>query len=156
MHHSLGEFDCGKHKSLNDWLKKHALQSQQSESARTYVVHRQNRVVGYYSLCPGSVQRAESPARVGKGQRDVIGIILLARLAVDHIEQGQGLGSALLKDALLRASQAAEIISARAVLVHAIDQDAKDFYQHFGFEETPVNPLHLMLLMKDLRALLRA
>ena len=154
-HHSLAEFDCRKHESLNDWLKKYAMQSQQSESARTYVVHRQNRVVGYYSLCPGSVQRSESSQRIGKGQRDVIGIILLARLAVDHLEQGQGLGRALLKDALLRASQAAEIISARAVLVHAIDQDAKDFYQHFGFEETPVNPLHLMLLMKDLRALVR-
>lgn len=151
-HHLLGEFDCRKHESLNQWLKKHALQSQQSESARTYVVHRDNKVVGYYSLCPGSVERAGTPERIAKGQREVIGIILLARLAVDHSEQGRGLGTALLKDALLRASQAADIISARAVLVHAIDPDAKAFYQHFGFEETPVDPLHLMMLMKDLRA----
>jgi GNAT superfamily N-acetyltransferase len=75
-------------------------------------------------------------------------------LAVDYAEQGQGLGEALLKDALLRASQAADVISARAVLVHAIDEEAKAFYRHFGFEECSANALHLMLLMKDLRRLL--
>jgi GNAT superfamily N-acetyltransferase len=156
--HSLSEFDCKKHESLNDWLKRFALTSQNSESARTYVVHRNARVVGYYSLCPGSVQREEASARVAKFQpAHPIGIILLARLAADHNEQGRGLGEALLKDALLRASQAADIISARAVLVHAIDEDAKGFYQHFGFEPCPANDLHLMLLMKDLRnAILRS
>jgi GNAT superfamily N-acetyltransferase len=155
-HHELDEFDCKTHSSLNVWLKRFALISQQSESARTYVVHRQNRVVGYYSLCPGSVSREEAPARVAKGQpAHPIGIILLARLAIDHTEQGQGLGKALLKDTLLRAAQAADIISARAVLVHAIDEPAKQFYEHFGFQKCPVNDLHLMLLMKDLRSLLK-
>jgi predicted N-acetyltransferase YhbS len=106
-------------------------------------------------LCPGSVQRSEASERVAKRQpAHPIGIILLARLAVDYAEQGQGLGEALLKDALLRASQAADVISARAVLVHAIDEEAKAFYRHFGFEECPANALHLMLLMKDLRRLL--
>jgi len=153
--HSVGEFDCKKHESLNEWLKRFALASQNSESARTYIVHRSGRVVGYYSLCPGSIQREEATGRVAKGQPAYpIGIILLARLAVDHSEQGRGLGEALLKDALLRASQAADIVSARAVLVHAIDEDAKGFYRHFGFEACPANDLHLMLLMKDLRSML--
>jgi GNAT superfamily N-acetyltransferase len=155
-HHFCEEFDCKKHESLNDWLCRFALTSQQSESSRTYVVHKNNKVVGYYSLCPGSVSRQEAPSRVAKGQpAHPIGIILLARLAVDHTEQGQGLGKALLKDALLRCSQAAEIISARAVLVHAIDEEAKKFYKHFGFQECPANDLHLMLLMKDLRSYLK-
>jgi GNAT superfamily N-acetyltransferase len=154
-HHDVSEFDCKKHESLNDWLKRFALKSQQSDSARTYVVHRNNRVVGYYSLCSGSVAREEATERVAKHQPAYpIGIILLARLATDHTEQGQGLGKALLKDALLRASQAADIIGARAVLVHAIDDEARNFYMHFDFEACPLNDLHLMLLMKDLRALM--
>ena len=155
--HDVSEFDCGKHPSLNQWLKRFALANQQSESARTYVVHRDKKVVGYYSLCPGSVRREEAPERVAKGQAaHAIGVIVLARLAVHYTEQGQGLGQALLKDALRRAAQAADIISARAVLVHAIDQEAKKFYMHFGFEECPVDELHLMLLMKDLRKLVTA
>lgn len=152
--HLLSDFDCQKHESLNTWLKKFALLAQLSESARTYVVHRAMVVVGYYSLCPGSLQRENAATRVASGQPATIGVILLARLAVDRHEQAQGLGAALLKDALLRSSQAAEIISARAVLVHAIDQEARSFYQHFGFEQSPTNELHLMLLMKDLRAAL--
>jgi GNAT superfamily N-acetyltransferase len=112
-------------------------------------------VVGYFSLCAGSVQREEASARVAKGQPAYpIGIILLARLAVDQNEQGYGLGKALLKDALLRASQAADIVSSRAVLVHAIDEEARAFYQHFGFQNCPANDLHLMLLMKDIRSYL--
>src|SRR5438105_1194372 len=94
-----------------------------------------------------------SPARVAKGlARHPIPIILLARLAVDRGEQGKGLGAALLKDALLRAAQASDIIGCRAVLVHAKDQTAKAFYQRYGFEPSPVDDLHLYLLMKDLRA----
>lgn len=155
--HDVSEFDCRKHPSLNHWLRRFALANQRSESARTYVVHHNKKVMGYYSLSPGSVRREEAPERVAKGQAaHAIGVILLARLAVNYTEQGQGLGSALLKDALLRAARAADIISARAVLVHAIDQEAKRFYMHFGFEECPVDELRLMLLMKDLRKLVAA
>jgi GNAT superfamily N-acetyltransferase len=150
----LAEFDCGTQPSLNDWLKRYAVVNQQSDSARTYVVHRNSRVVGYYSLAPGSVRKQEAPARIAKGLANhPIGIILLARLAVDKTERGAGLGGALLKDALMRAVHGAEIISARAVLVHAIDDDAKSFYKHFGFENCPVDPMHLMLLLKDIRQL---
>ncbi len=154
--HELHEFDCGTHQSLNEWLKRYAMLNQLSDAARTYVVHRATRVVGYYSLAPGSLAKREAPERIAKGLGNYpIGVILLARLAIDIGEQGTGLGKALLKDALVRAAHAADTISARAVLVHAIDGDAKAFYQHFGFEEAPIDDTHLMLLMKDIRALLK-
>lgn len=150
--HDTSRFDCGQHESLNDWLKRFALPNQRNESARTYIVHRNGSVVGYYSISAGSVSVEEAPARISKGlARHPIPVILLARLAVDKDEKGVGLGKALLKDALARIAQAADIVGARAVLVHAIDQQARKFYEHFDFEASPVHELHLMLLMKDLR-----
>lgn len=153
--HDLSRFDCGT-ESLSVWLKRFALVNQRSDSAQTFVVHRSGSVVGYYSLTAGSVRPEEAPPRIVKGlARHPIGVILLARLAVDKREQGQGLGKALLKDALLRAAGAADTIGARAVLVHAIDDGARRFYEHFGFERSPVDEFELMLLMKDLRAQLQ-
>jgi len=153
--HDLSLFDCGT-SSLNDWLRRYALLNQQNDSVQTYVAHRSNRVVGYYSLVAGSVNQKEAPARVSKGlSRHPIGVVLVARLAVDQKEQGQGLGHALLKNALLRIEGAADIIGARAVLVHAIDYKARRFYEQFGFTPSPIDPLQLMLLLKDLRAQLR-
>ena len=155
-HHDLSQFDCGKHVSLTEWLKRFARMNQASGDTRTYVVHRNLRVVGYYSLAPGSVSRKEATARARKSAPEPIPIVLLARLAVDKAEQGQGLGSALLKDALQRAYAGAEIIGGRAILVHAIDAEAAAFYRKFGFESCPGLELHLMVLMKDLRATLRS
>jgi predicted N-acetyltransferase YhbS len=112
--------------------------------------------VGYYAIATGSVLREAAPARVVKGLANhPVPVLLLTRLAVDRSEQGKGLGRALLKDALRRMARAAEIVGARAVLVHAIDSAAARFYQRFDFEPSPVNDLHLMLLMKDLRKLMR-
>jgi len=123
----VSEFDCGV-APLNDFLQKHAWHNQQNRSARTYVVLRDNRVVGYYSLAAASVQREEAAPRVAKGlAKHPIPVVLLARLAVDQTEKGKGLGSALLKDALLRSLQGANIIGCRAVLVHAKDQVAQTF-----------------------------
>jgi GNAT superfamily N-acetyltransferase len=154
--HDLAWFDCGK-ASLNDWLGRFALINQQSDAARTYVIHRGSRVVAYYSLTAGSVRKEESPARVAKGLAShPIGVILLARLAVDRTEQGKGLGKALLIDALTRCLEAADTIGARAILVHAIDDEAAAFYTRFGFEPSPLEPNQLMLLMKDLRASLKS
>jgi GNAT superfamily N-acetyltransferase len=154
--HDLGPFDCGTHASLNDWLKRFAWGSQQSETSRTYVVHRSGRVVAYYSIATGSARREDAPTRVAKGLAShPVPIILLTRLAVDKREQGTGLGKAMLKDALVRIAGAADIVGARAVLVHAIDAEAAAFYRRFGFEPSPANDLHLMLLMKDLRMGLR-
>ncbi len=149
--HDLSHFDCGK-SSLDDWLKRFARTSQASDAAQTYVVHRAGAVVGYFSLSYGSVAWEEAPARIVRGlARHPVPVVLLARLAVDRSEQGKGLGEALLKEALLRIEQAADIAGARALLVHAIDDDAGGFYQHFGFEPSPLDPMTLMLLMKDLR-----
>jgi GNAT superfamily N-acetyltransferase len=150
--HDLSQFDCGAHESLNLWLKKYALQNQANESARTYVVHRTNVVVGYYSISAGSIARASATPRAGQGLANhPIPVSLLGRLAVDKSEQGIGLGKALLKDALIRMERAADILGIRAVLVHAIDEPARAFYEKFDFEPCPDDDLHLMLLMKDLR-----
>lgn len=154
--HDLTRFDCGTHESLNLWLKKHALQNQANDSARTYVVHRANIVVGYYSIAAGSIARESASLRSARGlARHPVPIALLGRLAVHREEQGLGLGRALLKDALFRIERAADILGIRAVLVHAIDREARAFYERFDFEPCPDDELHLMLLMKDLRLGLR-
>lgn len=150
--HDIAEFDCGNHASLNDWLKRFARMNQASGVTRTYVIHRDFKVVGYYSLAPGSISRREATVRASKSAPEPIPIVLLARLAVDKREQGRGIGSALLKDALQRAYAGAEIIGGRAIPVHAIDTEAAAFYRRYGFESCPGMELHLMLLMKDLRA----
>lgn len=109
-------------------------------------------MVGYYALAAGSVEHEQTPERVTKGlAKHPILVILLARLAVDRREWGRGLGAALLKDALIRAAAAAEEIGVRAVLVHAKDDDARAFYERFEFEPSPTDPLHLFLLMKDIK-----
>jgi len=148
--HELDSFDCGK-EDLNRFLKRHAWNSQQAHSAQTYVLAQELAVVGYYSLAAGSVTHEEATKRAKKGlARHPIPVILLARLAVDVSLQGKKIGPALLKNALLRAASAADTIGARAVLVHAKDDDAKGFYEHFDFEPSPSDPYHLMLIMKDL------
>lgn len=150
--HDLSQFTCGK-SSLDSWLKKYALINQKNDSAQTYVVHRGGAVVGYFSIVAGSVAKEEAPNRIAKGLANhPIPVLLLARLAVDVSEQGKGLGAALLKDALRRILQAADIIGVRAVLVHALDDDARTFYERYDFEPSPVDDMQLMLLMKDLKA----
>jgi GNAT superfamily N-acetyltransferase len=152
--HALDEFDCGK-ETLNVFLKRHAWNSQQSKTAQTYVLAQGRRVLGYYSLAAGAIAHDEATDRVRKGiARHAIPIVLLARLAVDRSQQGKSLGAALLKDALVRSAGAAETIGARAVLVHAKDDAAKSFYEHFGFESSPSDPYHLLLIMKDLLRLI--
>jgi GNAT superfamily N-acetyltransferase len=152
--HDVAHFDCGK-TALNDWLVRYAWQNQQADAARTYVACRGKQVAGYYSLVASSVQRSDAPDRIAKGLANhPIGVILFARLALDRAEKGQGLGKALLKDALVRTAQAAEIVGVRALLVDAIDEEARRFYLHFNFEPSLVGPMHLMLLIKDLRAML--
>jgi GNAT superfamily N-acetyltransferase len=151
--HVLDQFDCGEHEALTIWLRKFARINQAGNSTRTFVVHRAGRVVGYYSLAASSIRKEDASIRTAKGQPNhPIPVILLARLAIDKMEQHQGLGPALLKDALQRCLRAAKEIGARAVLVHAIDEKAKGFYRYFGFEDCLVDDLHLMLLMKDIAA----
>jgi GNAT superfamily N-acetyltransferase len=151
--HVLDGFDCGKD-DLNRFLKRQAWNNQQAHSAQTYVLAQDLNVLGYYSLAAGSISHDEAMERTKKGlARYPIPIILLARLAVDRSLKGRGVGPALLKDALLRAAQAADTIGARALIVHAKDDQAKGFYEHFNFEPSPSDAYHLMLLMKDLMRL---
>jgi len=153
--HHLRQFDCG-NPTLNIWLQKYAWTNQQADSAKTYVALAGHRVAGYYALTTGSVHKHESPTRIAKGLANhPIGIVLLARLAVDATQQGRGLGKALLFDALTRIEEAADIVAVRAVMVHAIDEAARRFYQHFEFEPSPVEPFQLLLLLKDLRRALK-
>src|SRR5439155_15382351 len=126
-------FDCG-NPTLTEWMQKSAWMNQQSDSAKTYVAVRENRVGGYYALTAGSVHKHESPERIAKGLANhPVGVVLLGRLAVDVHEQGKGLGKALLFDALKRIESAADIVGVRAVLVHAIDEAARKFYEYFEF-----------------------
>jgi predicted N-acetyltransferase YhbS len=149
--HELEEFECGV-SALDEYLKLHALSDQASEKSRTFVVCRHNRVVGYFSLSAASVEPDEATSRAIMGQgKHPVPAILIGRLAVDRSEQGRGIGEALLVEALAKAANAAETIGARVVLVHAIGEGVRSFYTRYGFEESPTNPLHLMMLMKDVR-----
>lgn|SRR5690606_2125298 len=150
--HEVSGFGCGK-PPLNQYLKKYARVNQANEISRTYVATRGLRVVGYYTLTFGSVSHDEATAKIkAELPQYPLPIILLARLAVDQKEAGKGLGKGLLKDALLRTVQAADIAGLRAMLTHAKDEEAKQFYLKFGFEESPIQPLTLMLSIKDIRA----
>jgi GNAT superfamily N-acetyltransferase len=155
--HRLEEFDCGE-PALDDWLKRHALSAQAAGSARVFVttLDDEETVVGYYALAAAQVAPDDATARALKGQPRArpIPAILLARLAVDRDHQRAGLGRSLLQDVLLRCVDAAEAIGARVLLVHAKHEAAKDWYMQYDFEESPTDPLHLMMLMKDVRSFL--
>ena len=150
----VAEFCCGQ-PELDNFLKRYAWINQQSNSAATYALKQDETIIGYYSLAVGSVERQEAPERVVKGlAKHPVPVMLLARLAVDKEFQRQGVGQALLKDALLRTVQASEIAGIRALLVHAKNEDAQKWYLSWGFEPSPTDPLHLFLLSKDIIALL--
>jgi GNAT superfamily N-acetyltransferase len=131
--HDVTQFDCG-NATLNTWLHRYAWTNQQADSAKTYVALVDERVVGYYALTTGSVHKHETPERIARGLANhPIGIVLLARLAVDTTQQSRGLGKALL-----------------------FDEGARRFYEHFEFERSPVDPFQLLLLLKDLRKALQS
>ena len=150
----VADFDSG-NEELNTYIRRFAFQSQQSQSAKSYVTFTDTgKLAGYYTLAYGSVEYAEAPARTKKGlPRHPVPVMILARLAVAREFQHAGLGKQLLRDALLRTLQAAEIAGLRAIVVQAKDAHAKCFYEHYRFEPFPSDPLKLTLLLKDLRAL---
>lgn len=148
------QFDC-RQPALNQFLQRYALVNQKANSAQTYVCCHEADVVGFYSLAVGSVDPKQAPSRVLKGlARHPVPVMILARLAVDREHQGKGLGRALLKDALLRTAQAADIAGIRCLLVHAKDDRARQWYASWDFEPSPTDPYHLFLMVKDLKALL--
>lgn len=147
-------FNCGQ-PALNQFLQRYALLNQKANSAQTYVCCQTGVVVGFYSLAAGSVEPESAPPRVMKGlARHPVPVLILARLAVDQNHQGKGLGKALLRDALLRTAQAADIAGIRCLLVHAKDDAARKWYEAWEFEPSPTDPYHLFLILKDLKALL--
>jgi len=150
--HETSLFNCCK-PALNEFLQRHALLAQRANTARTYVALRGTRVVGYYSLTSASIEAGSAAGRItkGTGRYPVVPATLLARLAVDRTEAGRGLGGALLKDAFVRFLRAQEIVASRVLLVHAIDDDARLFYERFGFEASSVDKYHLYLLTKDIK-----
>lgn len=143
--HVISEFDCGE-ASLDDWLKRRALINQVSGASRTFVVtDQENRVCGYYALAAGAVAHQLATGTVRRNMPDPVPVLVLARLAVDHRAQGIKLGAGLLKDAVARAGLVAQNAGVRALVVHALNEKAKAFYQHYGFAESPIHPLTLML-----------
>jgi GNAT superfamily N-acetyltransferase len=153
----VDEFSCGQ-PDLDDWLKRFALVNQRAGMTTVFVTLCDSRVMGYYALATGGVERANAPGRVIQGvPAHPIPVVLLARLAVDSSAQKRGLGRQLLRDALIRVAAAADEIGIRALLIHAKDDNARDFYMSQAeFEPSPTDPLHLFLLMKDLKKLLAA
>lgn len=151
-HHDLAAFDCGK-ASLNEWLHRHARQAQGSGSAKVFVVlDALGHVLAFYGLTVGQIDTVDAPERIRQGMGAYpIPVVVLARLAVAKIAQGQGLGVALLQDAIRRTMQVAEQVGIRALLTHPIDDDAARFYQRFGFVASPVREGQLLLLLKDAR-----
>ncbi|MFH0925670.1 MAG: GNAT family N-acetyltransferase [bacterium] len=149
--HIIDDFDCGT-ESLNDYLKRYAYTNNRNHSSRTYVTCESKKVVGYYTITPGSVSTESAPLRVSLGLgRYPIPVIILARLAVDKEFQGMRLGEGLLKDALLRIVSASDSIGGRAILVHAKNNKAKIFYEKYGFEQSPIDEFHLYLLIKNIK-----
>jgi GNAT superfamily N-acetyltransferase len=157
--HVTASFDCGS-EDQSTWLRQHALQSHRSDTAKVYVVCRRgtNDVVGYYALSAGSVASEDAPERLRQGiGRYPVPVVVLARLGVDVSEQGRGLGSALVKDCFLQVASVADRVGIRALLIHAENAKAAEFYFRIdpAFEPSPTDPLHVLLLLKDLRRAIR-
>jgi GNAT superfamily N-acetyltransferase len=148
--HSLDPFDSGV-APLDDWLKRRARSNQAEGASRTFVLCAGSRVVGYYSLAAGSVTHATATGKVRRNMPEPVPVILLGRLAIDRDWQGKGLGTDLLRDAVMRATSAAGTIGVRAILVHAVSEAAKAFYERNGFRPSPVDPMTLMITMEDAR-----
>ncbi|GAA1464687.1 N-acetyltransferase [Nocardiopsis exhalans] len=156
-HHKTADFDCGSH-AQSDWLADHALQAHRSGGSRVYVVCDEDPdsdrpVVGYYALAAGSIVPSAAPSRLLRGAgRYRQPVVILTRLGVDTRVQGIGLGKALVVDALRRVAVASETIGVRALLIHCESESARQFYLGLTqFERSPSDPMHLVLLMKDLR-----
>jgi GNAT superfamily N-acetyltransferase len=150
----LSQFQCGE-PTLDDWLRRRALQNEKSGAFRTYVACMGKRVIGYYALAVGAVAHLEAPGRVRRNMPDPVPVMVIGRLAVDQTVQGQSVGPALLKDAVLRTLQAAEIAGIRSILVHAISERAKRFYEKWGFIASPLEPMTLMITVAEARKALQ-
>lgn len=150
VHHLTEGFACGT-ESLDNWLKRRALKNQVQGASRTYVVCNEARVVAYYALASGAVLGAEATGRFRRNMPDPIPVVVLGRLAVDSALHGKGFGRALIRDAGMRVLQAADVIGIRGMMVQALSDEAKVFYEHVGFEPSPIDPRLLMITLADLK-----
>jgi len=146
--HNLSNFACGE-ALLDDWLRQRALKNELLSASRTFVVCSDSSVVGYYALAAGSIAHTEVNSKMRRNMPDPIPAVILARLAVDKHWQGKGLGYSLLQDALLRCHAAASYIGAKVLLVHALSESAKRFYEYFGFRSSPIDDRVLMLVLNE-------
>jgi len=147
--HHLDTFDCGE-AVLDDWLKRRAMANQLSGASRTFVVaDREQHVYGYYAMAAGAVSHQTATSSVRRNMPDPVPVMVLARLAVDHRAQGMKLGASLLQDAVKRTAIVSQNAGVRALLVHAINDQAKQFYEHYGFQISPVHPMTLMLRLSS-------
>jgi GNAT superfamily N-acetyltransferase len=153
-HHQLADFDCGE-ASLDDWLKRRAARNQANGSSRTYVVCERDTVIGYYCLAAGAIGHADAPPTLKRNRPDPVPVLMLGRLAIHKDHHQQGIGTALLNDAIRRAIEAANIAGVTALLVHAISEQAKRFYLSRGFIESPVKPMTLCLMLATVVQALR-
>ena len=151
--HDLSGFQSGE-AALDDWLRRRALANEESGASRTYVVTAKKKVVGYYTLAVGAVAHAEAPGRVKRNMPDPVPVMVLGRLAVDKEFQNLGIGTGLLRDAVVRTAQAAEIAGIRAILVHALSESAKRFYEKRGFVASPVNAMTVMITVAEARKIM--
>lgn len=150
--HRLDEFSCGEF-VLDDWLKRRALSNQLSGGSRTFVVADQdNRVCGFYAMAAGAVSHQIATGPVRRNMPDPVPVMVLARLAVDRRVQGLHLGPSMLQDAVKRTIAVAENAGVRALLVHALNERARAFYEHYGFQASPMHPLTLMLRLPGAKA----
>ncbi|NDZ14369.1 GNAT family N-acetyltransferase [Variovorax sp. WS11] len=149
--HVIAEFDCGI-VSLNTWLQRRAAANQVSGASRTFVACEGERVAGYYALASSAVTPASAPGRFRRNMPDPVPVVVLGRLAVAASHHGQGLGRALFQDAALRVIHAADAIGIRGMVVHALSEDAKVFYLRLGLDESPLDPMTLMVTIADLQA----
>ncbi|MGD9172195.1 MAG: GNAT family N-acetyltransferase [Candidatus Thiodiazotropha sp.] len=148
--HILGGFNCG-NSTLDEWLKRRALKNQDTGACRTFVVCEDNTtVIGYYALATGSIERVAATGNFSRGMPQPIPVIVLGRLAIDLNHQGKHLGAALLKDAMLRTLSIASNVGVRGLLVHAISEEAMRFYLQYGFQESPIEPMTLLLSVKNI------
>lgn len=151
--HNTDAFACGV-ESLDYWLKQRALKNQATGASRTFVVCDGSRVLAYYALASSAVAAEVATGRLRRNMPDPIPVVVLGRLAIDQTLHGQGIGRALVRDACLRVMAAADAIGIRGMLVHALSSDAQAFYEHVGFEPSPLEPMTLMATLADVRAAL--
>jgi len=152
--HQTERFACGIER-LDIWLKQRALKNQISGASRTFVVCESSRVLAYYALASSAVVVKAASGRFRRNMPDPIPVVVLGRLAVDRELHGYGIGRALVRDAATRVLQAAEIIGIRGIVVHALSDAAKAFYEHIGFDPSPLDPMTLMITLPDIEASLQ-